>query len=191
MKKDKNIKKSTIIVLSIVGMLILYGVICQRSLVLTKQEVLTSKSNIEVQYQRRNDLIPNLVNTVKAQSSNEKEIYTQIAELRSKLNTANKNKENLQANQEVSDSLSRLLVVVENYPNLKQNEGFENLRLELEGTENRLATTRQNYNESVRAYNSKIKMFPTNIIANILNYKEDFEFIKASAEAQRVPNVKF
>lgn len=191
MKKDKNIKKSTIIVLSIVGMLILYGVICQRSLVLTKQEVLTSKSNIEVQYQRRNDLIPNLVNTVKAQSSNEKEIYTQIAELRSKLNTANKNKENLQANQEVSDSLSRLLVVVENYPNLKQNEGFENLRLELEGTENRIATARQTYNESVRAYNSKIKMFPTNIIANILNYKEDFEFIKASAEAQKVPNVKF
>ncbi|HDK7314159.1 TPA: LemA family protein [Clostridium botulinum] len=184
-------KKSTIIILSIVGVLVLYGVICQRSLVSIKQEVLTSKSNIEVQYQRRNDLIPNLVNTVKAQSNNEKEIYTQIAELRSKLNTANKNKENLQANQEVSDSLSKLLVVVESYPNLKQNEGFENLRLELEGTENRIATARQNYNESVRAYNSKIKMFPTNIIANILNYKEDFQFIKASAEAQKVPNVKF
>lgn len=191
MGKDKNIKKSTIIILSIVGVLVLYGVICQRSLVSIKQEVLTSKSNIEVQYQRRNDLIPNLVNTVKAQSNNEKEIYTQIAELRSKLNTANKNKENLQANQEVSDSLSKLLVVVESYPNLKQNEGFENLRLELEGTENRIATARQNYNESVRAYNSKIKMFPTNIIANILNYKEDFQFIKASAEAQKVPNVKF
>lgn len=184
-------KKILIVILSIVGILLLFLIGTQRSLVVSRQDVLQSQSDIEVQYQRRNDLIPNIVNTVKAQAQNEKEIFTQIAELRSKLNSANSSKDNLQTQEEVGGSLSRLLMVVEKYPDLKQNQAFENLRLELEGTENRIATARQNYNESVRTYNTKIHTFPNNIMANMLGYKEEFQFIKATQGAEKVPEVKF
>ena len=183
---NKKLIISVLIILTLIISLI--GI--QRSLVYTREDVENYKSNLAVQYQRRNDLIPNILSTVKAQAKQEKEIYTQIAELRGKLNEANKTK-GLQQNQEVSESLSRLLVIVENYPNLKQNEGFENLRLELTGTENRIATSRENYNEAVRVYKNKIKVFPNNFFSSMFGFYDNFEYIEVDKNVEKVPELKF
>ena len=145
------------------------------------------------QLQRRNDLIPNLINTVKGYASHEKEIFTSIAESRSKLagavksgNVGNINK----ANAEFTGTLSRLLAIAENYPNLKANQNFIALQDELAGTENRIAVSRKDYNESVKVLNAKIRTFPTIIVANISGIKAR-EYFEVEESAKKVPDVKF
>lgn len=180
--------KSWLIIIGIVVLLGVYVMGVQRSLVNLSEDVNASLGDIEVQYQRRADLIPNIVATVKAQAIKEQEIFTQIAEARAKLAGATNIQDRATASDEVSSVLGRLLVITENYPQLKQNEGFQDLRIELEGTENRIAVTRKYYNDNVKIYNKKIKVFPTNITASILGYDE-FQYIQSAPGAEKTPDV--
>ncbi|HSA07688.1 MAG TPA: LemA family protein [Candidatus Gastranaerophilales bacterium] len=163
------------------------------SLQIQDETVTSSWAQVENQLQRRNDLIPNLVNTVKGYASHEKEIFTNIAESRSKLagavksgNVGDVNK----ANAEFSGALSRLLAIAENYPNLKANQNFIALQDELAGTENRIAVSRKDYNETVKVLNAKIRTFPTVIIANISGIKAR-EYFEVEESAKQAPDVKF
>lgn len=183
--------KSWIIIIGIVILLAVYVVGVQRSLVSLSEDINASWGDVEIQYQRRADLIPNIVETVKAQAIKEQEIFTQIAEARAKLSGAASMQDKIDANAEVSSTLGRLLVIAENYPELKQDQGFQDLRIQLEGTENRIAVARKYYNDRVKQYNKKIKVFPTNIAAGILGYKDEFPYIKAEEDAKKAPEVKF
>ncbi|MDF2519886.1 MAG: LemA family protein [Clostridia bacterium] len=182
--------KSLVIMLGIIVLLAFYIVGVQRGLVNLSEDVNASWGDVEIQYQRRADLIPNIVETVKAQAIKEQEIFTEIADARSKLAGAATVEDKINANAEVSSALSRLLMITENYPELKQNQAFQDLRIELEGTENRIAVARKNYNDKVNTYNKKIKVFPTNAAANLLGY-EPFPYIEAEAGAEKAPEVKF
>ena len=131
-----------------------------------------------------------LVDTVKGQTTQEQEVINSVTEARSKLAGANTIEEKAEVNQEISSTLSRLLVVVENYPDLKSSQNFIQLSDELAGTENRIAVARNDYNNAVKAYNLKIKKFPNNIIAGIFNFEEKTYF-EADVESTEVPNVTF
>lgn len=169
------------------------------SLVEKEQKVNQSWAQVENQYQRRADLIPNLVNTVKGYSTHEQETLTKVTEARAKatsitLNADDLTEENLakyqEAQNELSGALKSLLAVTEAYPDLKANENFMNLQTQLEGTENRIATERMRYTEAVQDYNTSIKKFPTNIYAGWFGFEEKPQF-KAEAGAQKAPEVKF
>ena len=183
--------KSWVIIIGIVILLGVYVIGVQKSLVNLSEEVSASWGDVEIQYQRRADLIPNIVETVKAQAIKEQEIFTEIADARAKLAGAASVGEKIDANAEVSSVLGRLLAITENYPELKQNQGFQDLRVSLEGTENRIAVARKYYNDNVKSYNKKIKVFPTNIAAGILGYSDEFPYIEAEAGAEKAPDVKF
>ena len=169
------------------------------SLVEKEQKVNQSWAQVENQYQRRADLIPNLVNTVKGYSTHEQETLTKVTEARAKatsitLDADDLTEENLakyqEAQNELSGALKSLLAVTEAYPDLKANENFMNLQTQLEGTENRIATERMRYTEAVQDYNTSIKKFPTNIYAGWFGFEEKPQF-KAEARAQKAPEVKF
>ena len=160
------------------------------NLVSLRENVNNQYSNIDVCLQRRSDLIPNLVSTVKGYTNHEKEILTQISESRAKLSGAGNINEKSQASTELTNALSRLLVVVENYPNLKADAQFIALTDELAGTENRIAVARRDYNTAVQTYNQTIKKFPTNIIANMFNF-ESAERFESTDSAREVPIVNF
>jgi LemA protein len=157
-------------------------------------------SQVENQYQRRADLIPNLVNTVKGYAEFEKGLLTEITELRSKvgqiklsaddLADEQKFKEFQEAQDKLSGALSRLLVVVENYPQLKANENFLALQTQLEGTENRIAVERKKFNEAVQEYNTKIRSFPTLVTAKLFGFKEK-QYFKSVPGTEKAPDVKF
>ena len=147
-------------------------------------------AQVENQLQRRYDLIPNYVETVKGYARHEKEVFLRVTEARSKVGTATSIKEKIGANNELSSALSRLLFVVERYPDLKANQNFIRLQDELAGTENRIAVERRRYNEAVKTYNVKIRSFPTNILAGIFGFTKA-EFFKVAAIAKEVPKVKF
>jgi LemA protein len=147
-------------------------------------------SQVENQLQRRADLIPNLVSTVKGYAAQEKEILNNVANARSRLVGAQGAAEKAAANDALTSSLSRLLVVVENYPNLKSDANFRQLQDELAGTENRLAVARKDYNDSVQSFNARIKTFPNVIWANMLGF-DTREYFKAQAGAQEPPKVDF
>ena len=169
------------------------------SLVEKEQKVNQSWAQVENQYQRRADLIPNLVNTVKGYSTHEQETLTKVTEARAKatsitLDADDLTEENLakyqEAQNELSGALKSLLAVTEAYPDLKANENFMNLQTQLEGTENRIATERMRYTEAVQDYNTSIKKFPTNIYDGWFGFEEKPQF-KAEAGAQKAPEVKF
>ena len=145
---------------------------------------------VQNQLQRRNDLIPNLVETVKGFAAQEREIFTSIAASREKLAGARTPDETIKAANEQSAALNRLLVVVENYPNLKSDANFQRLMDELAGTENRIATERMRYNESVQAYNTTRRKFPSNITAKMFSFKE-YPYFEVPPEAAKVPTVNF
>jgi LemA protein len=180
-----------IVVIAAIVLIGFYVVGVQRNLVNLSEEVNASWGDVQVQYQRRADLIPNIVETVKAQAIKEQEIFTQLADARAKLSGATSIKDQINANAEVSSALGRLLAITENYPQLKQSEGFQDLRVQLEGTENRIAVARKNYNDRVKEYNKKIKVFPTSIAAGILGYNDEFPYIQADAGAEKAPSVNF
>lgn len=182
-------KSGIFVVIGLVVLLLFYAISVQRSLVDLSENINAALGDIEVQYQRRADLIPNIVETVKAQAIKEQEIFTQIAEARAKLAGAATVQEQAAADAEVSSVLGRLLAITENYPELKQNEAFKELRVELEGTENRIAVARKYYNDNVKVYNKKIKVFPTNIVAGMMGYTDEYEYIKAAAGAEQAPKV--
>ena len=147
-------------------------------------------AQVENQLQRRNDLIPNLVETVKGTAQQERDVFGQIADSRAKLAGARTPEETIQAANQQSAALARLLVVMENYPQLRSNESFNRLMDELSGTENRIAVERMRYNERVQEYNTARRQFPSNITASIFGFQEHPLF-NAPPEAERVPNVNF
>jgi LemA protein len=145
---------------------------------------------VQNQLQRRNDLIPNLVETVKGFAAQEKDILTSIAASREKLAGARTPDDTIKAANEQSAALARLLVVVENYPNLKSDATFQRLMDELSGTENRIATERMRYNERVQEYNTLRRRFPSNVTAKVFGFKE-YPYYEAPAAAQQLPKVNF
>ena len=167
-----------------------WGIGSYNSLVGLRENVDNQSSNIGVQLQRRIDLIPNLVNTVKGYTSHESEVLTAIADARAKLAGAETMTDKATADSELSSAVSRLLVVVENYPNLKADTQFTALTDELAGTENRIAVARKDYNDSVTTYNSRIKTFPANILANIFGFTAA-DYFTASAGSTETPTVSF
>ena len=186
-------KKSTIVVLIIIAIIVLIviGLVSSYNGVVGLSEEVDNKfATIDTMLQRRADLIPNLVNTVKGYTNQEQSIIDSVTEARAKLAGASSVEDKANADQELTTALNNLLVVVENYPDLKSSQNFINLSDELAGTENRIATARKDYNDAVRSYNTKIKKFPTNIISGMFGF-EDKEYFQATEGSEEVPTVDF
>ena len=165
----------------------------RNSLVSLKEEVEMQQSQIETTLQRRSDLIPNLVATVKGYANHEEKVFTEIAEARSKLAGSIKSgdMESIsEANDTLDSALSRLLAISENYPDLKASEQFIALQDELAGTENRISVARQHYNEKVNTYNTEVQKFPTSIVAGMSGYYP-LQYFEADEAAKEVPKVDF
>ena len=160
------------------------------SLVTAEESVDSKWAQVENQLQRRYDLIPNLVESVKGYANHEKEVIASITEARAQMGSAQSPKEQAVANDALNGALSRLLVVVENYPNLKADANFRQLMDELAGTENRLAVAREDYNNEVQAFNKTVKRFPGNLIAGIFGFEQK-EYFKATAGAEKAPSIDF
>ena len=167
-----------------------YTVKSYNGLVTLKQEVTQKESDIQTTLQRRADLIPNLVNTVKGYASHEESIMKEVSDARAALVGANNTGDQLAANEQMTSALNRLLAIAENYPVLKANTNFIQLQDELSGTENRITQARRAYNDAVKTYNTKIQRFPTSLIAGIFNF-EAFDYFQANEGAQEVPSVNF
>ena len=193
-----NIKK--IIGIVLVVLLFVYGISINNSLVDKEEDVNRAWAQVENVYQRRADLIPNLVNTVKGAANFEQETLTQVTEARSKatsiqvspqmLNNASKLQQFSEAQSQLGGALSRLLVSVERYPELKANANFRDLQAQLEGTENRIATERNRFNNAAREYNSSIRKFPGNLFAGLLGF-ETKAYFQADDGADTAPEVQF
>lgn len=165
----------------------------QNSLVSLKEDVEMQQSQIETTLQRRSDLIPNLVATVKGYATHEEKVFTEIADARSKLAGSIESGDMesiIEANNALDSALGRLLAISENYPDLKASEQFIALQDELAGTENRIAVARQYYNEKVRTYNTTVQSFPTSIVAGMTGYYP-MQYFEADESAKEVPEVNF
>ena len=194
-------KKSLIVLISILALLVIiigYGISINNKMVNADEAVMSQWAKVENQYQRRADLIPNLVNTVKGYASHEKETLDAVVNARAKatqvtISPDNLNEASLQKYQaaqgELSQALGRLLMVTENYPDLKANQNFLELQAQLEGTENRISTERTRYTDMVRDYNAMIRRFPASIIAGIGGFDKKPQFT-AEAGAEKAPEVK-
>jgi len=164
---------------------------CSYNTFVSQEEAIKAQwAQVQNQLQRRNDLIPNLVETVKGYAAHEEGVYKDIADARSRLLAARSPEETIQAANQQTGALGRLLAVVENYPQLRANEQFNRLMDELSGTENRIAVERMRYNEAVQAYNTSRRQFPANLTAKMFSFK-DYPFFEAPAEAREVPKVNF
>jgi LemA protein len=186
-------KKSLIVigVIVIIILIFLFSVLgTYNRLVALDEGVKTAWSQVENQLQRRMDLIPNSVETVKGYAKHEREVLTEVTKARAKVAGAGSIEGKIAANNELSSALARLLVVVERYPDLKANQNFIRLQDELAGTENRIAVERRRYNEAVRMYNTKIRSFPTNIMAGMFGFGRA-DLFQAPEAAKEPPKVKF
>ena len=155
-----------------------------------QEEVNAKEATIDVALERRADLIPNLVNTVKGYASHEEKVINNITTARENLLKADDIEEKSEANDELTKAINALMVIVENYPDLKANTNFINLQDELAGTENRIATARNDYNTAAKNYNTAIKKFPGNIIAGMFDF-DDVDYFEVSESKQEVPEVNF
>ena len=169
---------------------ILAGISSYNSLVSLETKVESKFSDIDGQLQRRYDLIPNLVNTVQGYTQHEADVMKAISDARTKLGGGGSLQDRADADAELTGALGRLLVVVENYPNLKADAEFTRLMDELSGTENRIAVARRDYNAAVETYNVKIRKFPAALFAGMFGFDKK-EFFRAQEEAERAPEVKF
>lgn len=189
----KNERGSAVLValIAIVALIVIAAMLVvpkYNKLVTGEETVDAAWAQVENQLQRRFDLVPNLVNTVKGYASHEEEIFTQIADARTQYGNANTVEETADANNELSSALARLLVVVENYPNLKADVQFTRLMDELAGTENRLTVARKDYNDTVQQFNNDVRRFPGNLIAGMFSFeqKDYFEIKEGVEEAPAV-----
>ena len=188
----KNKKSLTVGIIVAVIVIALIGSIVgsYNNLVKLRENVTSAQSVVETQLQRRADLIPNLVNTVKGYASHEEDVFTAVADARTALSGAKTVDELNSAQSQLDSAVSRLLAIAESYPDLKANENFINLQDELAGTENRISVARQDYNDAAKEYNTKIQSFPALIIAGLFHF-EKADYFTATAEAATVPAVDF
>jgi LemA protein len=195
--KTRNI--GLFVVLGLLLILVMWGCGGYNGLVKQDEDVKNKWNNVQSQYQRRADLIPNLVNTVKGEANFEQTTLQNVIEARSKAIQTKVDANNLtpeklqqfqQAQGQLSQALGRLLVLTENYPTLRANDAFRNLQAQLEGTENRIAVARNDFNAAVNTYNTKVRSFPTNIFAGIMGFKPR-EGFKAEAGSENAPKVDF
>src|SRR3954447_16314865 len=185
----RNIR--SIIQLSTIALLAITLSGCSYNKFTTQEEAIKAAwAEVQNQLQRRNDLIPNLVETVKGYAQHEESVFKEIADARSKLLAAKSPEETIQAANQQSSALGRLLAVVENYPNLKANEQFNRLMDEVSSTENRLSTARMRYNERIQEYNTTRRKFPSNMTAKVFGFKE-YPYYEAPASSQAAPKVDF
>jgi LemA protein len=192
-------KKSTWIILGIVAVVVIWAVGSYNGLVTKDEKVSEAWANVETVYQRRADLIPNLVNTVKGYAAHEQETLQSVTEARANATnitidpstaTAEDMERYMAAQQQVGSALGRLIAIAENYPDLKANQNFLELQKQLEGTENRISTERRKYNETVKSFNASIRRFPTNIIAGMFGFEKRSMF-EAQEGAEVAPVVEF
>ena len=192
-------KKSIITILAVVAILVIWAVSVYNGLVTMDENVTGQWANVETQYQRRADLIPNLVNTVKGYATHEKETLEGVVAARSQATQIKVDAEDLtpeklaeyqKAQGAVTSALGKLLAITENYPDLKANQNFLELQAQLEGTENRIAVARTRFNDATRQYNVTIRRFPANLIAGMFGFDQKAYFA-AEEGAQTVPEVKF
>lgn len=198
--KSRGCLVALVVVGVIVVGLVMWGMGVYNSLVGLDEGVTSAWGQVESQYQRRADLIPNLVNTVKGFAQQEKDVLLGVTEARAKVGQITVTKEVLDdpnafakfqaAQDQLSGALSRLLAVAENYPNLKSNENFMALQTQLEGTENRIAVERQRYNTTVQGFNTTVRRFPASLIAGFTGFREK-QYFKAKEGAENAPEVKF
>lgn len=193
------VKNRTSIILSIlIALFVIYGIFSYNGLVSMEENTSEKWSNVEVQYQRRADLIPNLVNTVKGYASHEKETLKELTALRSmtfqSTNGTSPTAHDIEKFEEtqgaISKALSRLIAISENYPDLKANQNFLELQSQLEGTENRIAVARKDFNDAVRAFNTGVRKFPKNILASLFGF-ETKAYLKTNKNDQINPTVSF
>ena len=192
-------KKGTIAIIAIVAIAVIYGVSAYNGMVSDQESATTALANVQSAYQRRADLIPNLVETVKGYAKHEEETFKSVVEARAKatqitLDPTNLTPEKLQefqkAQGERGSALGKLIAVQENYPELKANENFKDLQVQLEGTENRINEARNKYNAVVQTYNTSIRSFPKNLFAGMFGFDKMNKF-EAEAAAQSAPKVSF
>src|SRR5580704_5977316 len=191
-------RKGLLVVLGLVGVLVIVVIMVIGSYVSAKnqmvsldQEVKASWSEVDVQLERRADLIPNLVETVKGFTKEESTVFGDIANARAGLLNARDPKEKIQANGTLDSAFGRLLALTENYPQLRSNEQFLRLQDELSGTENRISVARRHYNETLRDYNTFVRQFPNSIWAGMLGFHSNDAYFEASAASRTAPQVKF
>jgi LemA protein len=198
--KSRGILIALVVIAVIAIGLVMWGMGVYNSLVGLDEGVRSAWSQVESQYQRRADLIPNLVNTVKGYAQQEKDVLLGVTEARARVGQITVTKDVLEdpnafskfqaAQDQLSGALSRLLAVAENYPNLKSNENFLALQTQLEGTENRIAVERNRYNQTVQTYNTTIRRFPGSLIAGFSGFREK-QYFKAKEGTENAPEVKF
>jgi len=179
-------------ILLVIGLLVGSTFVSRRNQMAVKREAVNAAwSQVDVVLQRRADLIPNLVETVKGYAAQEQAVFGEIARARSALLNAKTPADKIAANQQLDSALGRLLVVVENYPQLKSNENFLRLQDELAGTENRIAVERRRYNETLQDYNTYISLFPNNLIASMSGFARNDAYFKADEGSRQAPKVNF
>jgi LemA protein len=179
-----------IIILIVVLILVIYAIYQYNSLITLRNRVENAWSQIDVQLKRRTDLIPNLVETVKGYATHEKTVFENVTKARSSLMDAKTVQENAEANNQLTDTLKSLFAVAENYPDLKASENFRQLQSQLSETEDKIAYSRQFYNDTVLMFNNKVQVFPSNILANIFHFNEA-EYFEVADSERSVPEVKF
>lgn len=196
---SKAMKKSTIIILAVIVIVAIWGITGYNGMVKADEAVSTAWSNVENQYQRRADLIPNLVNTVKGYAAHEKETLDAVISARTRATQVTVDADNLtpeklqeyqKAQGEVGSALGRLLAITEAYPELKANQNFLELQAQLEGTENRISVERRNFNDVAKNYNTSIRTFPRNLLAGMFGF-EKRPYFEAQEGAEKAPEVQF